>query len=366
MKRLMTLGCLLVAIGATAAERTIANAMAPYLAGDGRGGFVLSWYEPKAKAVRVATLRNGTWSQPMTVAEGETVKANRADTPIVAADGDTFVATYSVGKGHHGRNVYVTRSSDGGKTWSKPVMPHPELVSEFGFVSLTPRGDMVWLDGRGLPGGREGAGDMQFHYTRVKNDGTLGAVEPLDPRVCDCCPTAMTMTSAGLLIAYRDRSEDDVRDISVVRRTTNGWTKPKSVHADNWKINGCPVNGPALDARGADVALAWFTGADDDPRVYIAFSRDGGANFGKPYRVNTGKPAGRADVAFSGDGVVVSWVEDGALHARYVTLKGAMAAPVRIAEAAGLPRLATSKDNVAVAFAAGESVRFATIQVPRN
>jgi hypothetical protein len=362
----MILGLLFTAVTATAAERTIANAMAPYLAADGKGGFALSWFEPKAKAVRVATLRNGTWSEPRTIAEGETVKANRADTPVIAVDGDTIIATYSVANGAHGRNVFVTRSNDGGKTWSKPVMPHPAMESEFGFISLSPKGDMVWLDGRGLPGGREGAGDMQFHYTRIQSDGTLASTEVVDPRACDCCPTAMTMTATGPLVAYRDRSADEIRDISVVYRTAGGWSKPKRVHADNWKINGCPVNGPALDARGADVVIAWFTGANDEKRVNIAFSRDGGVNFGKPYRVDSGKAAGRVDVSFAGDGVIVSWVEDGALHARHVTLKGAMAAPVRVAEAAGLPRLVASKDMVAVAYAAGDSVRFATIQVPRN
>lgn len=367
MKRLMIVGILFAAVNATAAERLVSNAMAPFVAADGRGGFVLSWFEPKEKAVRVATLRNGEWSEPMTIAQGETVKANRADTPVLAVDGDTIVATYSVSNGH-GRNVYITRSTDAGKTWSKPLMPHPAMASEFGFVSLTSRGDMIWLDGRGLPGGHEGQGDMQFHYTSLRKDGTLAADEAIDARVCDCCPTSMVMTSSGPLVAYRDRSDDDVRDISIIRKTAAGWSKPKPVHADNWKIKGCPVNGPQLDARGSEVAIAWFTQADDDPRVNVAFSRDGGATFGKPYRVDAGnKPTGRADIAFASDGgVIVSWIADGALHARRVTLKGAMGAPVRVAEAAGLPRLAVSKDTVAVAFGAGDGVRFTTIDVPRN
>jgi BNR repeat-like domain len=367
VRRLTIPALLFAAVTATAAERTIPGAMAPYLAGDGRGGFAVSWFESKEKTVRVATLRNGTWSEPMTIAKGETVKANRADTPVIAVDGDTILATYSVGKGHHGRNVYVTRSTDAGKTWSKPVMPHPALESEFGFVSLTPRGDMIWLDGRGLPGGKEGAGDMQFHYARVKDDGTLDKVEVLDSRVCDCCPTSMVVTSAGPLIAYRDRSDDDVRDISVIRRDPSlGWLKPKTVHEDGWTIKGCPVNGPSLDARGADVALAWFTGADNDPRVYVAFSRDGGANFGKPYRVDTGKPAGRVDVAFDGNGVIVSWIAGTSLYARRATLKGAMGAAVQVAEAAGLPRLAVSNGTVAVAYGATDGVHFTTIELPRN
>lgn len=366
MKRFLV-AVLFLAGTANAAERVIPNAMAPFLAADGRGGFVLSWFEPKVKAVRVATLRGDAWSEPRTIASGETVKANRADTPVIAADGDTIVATYSVSKGGHGRNVYITRSADAGKTWSKPLMPHPALASEFGFVSLTPHGDMIWLDGRGLPGGHEGAGDMQFHYTTLGKDGTLAKDETLDARVCDCCPTAMVLTPRGPLVAYRDRSDSEVRDISIVRRTDAGWTKPRTVHADGWTIKGCPVNGPQLDSRGNDVVIAWFTGANDDPRVNVAFSRDGGATFGKPVRVDGGRPAGRSDVAFLGDGAaVVTWIADGALHARRVGRDGALGKPVRIAEAAGLPRVAVSKENVAVAFGAGDGVRFAMIDLPRN
>lgn len=364
MKRFLV-ALMFVAGSASADERVIPNAMAPFIAADGRGGFVLSWFEPKEKAVRVATLRGNAWSDPMTIAQGETVKANRADTPTIAVDGDTIVATYSVSN-KHGRNVYITRSGDAGKTWSKPRMPHPALASEFGFVSVTARGDMIWLDGRGLPGGHEGAGDMQFHYTTLKKDGTLANDETLDARVCDCCPTAMVLTPRGPLVAYRDRSDTDVRDISIVRRTDAGWTKPKAVHADGWSIKGCPVNGPQLDARGNDVVIAWFTGADNDPRVNVAFSRDGGATFGKPIRIDGGKPTGRSDIAFSGDGAVVTWIAEGALFARRVALAGALGAPVRIGEAAGLPRLAVSKENVAVAYGAGDGVRFATIELPRN
>jgi hypothetical protein len=364
LKRLI-LGLLLVVGTANAAERVISNAMAPYVAGDGRGGFVVSWFEPKAKAVRVATLSGNKWSEVMTIAQGETVKANRADTPTIAADGATIVANYSVSNAH-GRNIYVTRSTDGGKSWSKPQMPHPAMASEFGFVSLTSRGDVIWLDGRGLPGGHEGAGDMQFHYTTLKKDGTLAKDETVDARVCDCCPTAMVMTASGPVVAYRDRSDDEVRDISIVRRTASGWSKPKPVHADDWHIKGCPVNGPQLDARGNDVVIAWFTAAQDDPRVNVAFSHDGGATFGAPIRVDPGKPTGRVDVAFAGDGAIVSWVADGALHARRVGLDGTLAAIKRVGEAAGFPHLAVSKENVAVVYGAGDGVRFETVDVPRN
>jgi hypothetical protein len=36
-----------------------------------------------------------------------------------------------------------------------------------------------------------------------------------------------------------------------VRQVKGGWTRPRVVHADGWKIDACPVNGPAAASDGA-------------------------------------------------------------------------------------------------------------------
>ena len=82
------------------------------------------------------------------------------------------------------------------------------------------------------------------------------------------------------------------------------------MYADNWKIDACPVNGPAIDASGDRVAVAWFTAARDTARVYLAWSVDGGLTFGEPIRIDEGNPVGRVDVELDGrGGAVVSWME---------------------------------------------------------
>ena len=134
-------------------------------------------------------------------------------------------------------------------------------------------------------------------------------------------------------------------------------------YADNWEIKGCPVNGPQLDARGKRVAAAWFTGAQNDPRVQVAFTEDAGANFSKPVRVTSDKTNGRVDVAFvDDDHVIVTYMADGALHARRVSRKGTMGASVRIANAGGFPRLAVSKENVGVVWTAEDGVHFQIVE----
>src|SRR6185503_375902 len=106
--------------------------------------------------------------------------------------GKTIVAQWLT-RNQHGSVVHVARSTDGGKTWSPARTPHPNVVSEFGFVSLAANGDVIWLDGRTLKDGREGNGDMQLRYASLP----FAKETAIDAKVCDCCQTAMAMTSDG-------------------------------------------------------------------------------------------------------------------------------------------------------------------------
>ena len=145
--------------------------------------------------------------------------------------------------------------------------------------------------------------------------------DAVDLRVCECCPTAAAVTADGAIVAYRNRSADEVRDIYVSRFTGEAWTVPAPVHDDGWKLDGCPVNGPALSANGRDVAVAWFTAPKDEGHAFVAFSQDAGKTFGAPIRVDEAGALGRVDVELLPDGsAVVGWIE---LPTRRATFKHA-------------------------------------------
>lgn len=70
------------------------------------------------------------------------------------------------------------------------------------------------------------------------------------------------------------------------------------------------VNGPQIDARGERVVVSWFTAANNDERVNVAFSSDSGANFSPPLRIDARKPSGRVDVLWLDEKIaVVAWLE---------------------------------------------------------
>ena len=79
---------------------------------------------------------------------------------------------------------------------------------------------------------------------------------------------------------------------------------------DGWQIDGCPINGPAVAARGERVAVAWFTAAHDSPRVQVAFSNDGGESFDAAIAVAGSRALGRTDITLlPDDSALVTWLE---------------------------------------------------------
>ncbi len=352
-----------------------ADAAEPFLSA-ARDGVLLSWLEPvpggKDFALRFARYRDGGWSKPKTIVQRADLFVNWADFPsIVEDEKGTLFAHWlqKSGKGTYAYDVKMATSTDGGATWGTPFLLNRDgTQSEHGFVSLAPlRGGGVaatWLDGRKMAGGgdhEEGhdAGDMTLRYATVDVKGTLSTDFEIDPRTCECCATGMATTSAGPVIVYRDRSLAEIRDISYVRYTGTGWTQPSPVRDDGWKIAGCPVNGPQIDAAGDRLAIAWFTEANQQPRVYVAFSDDGGATLGTPVVVDDGKPAGRVDVLMlDGAKALVTWLEQTAggaeLRARRVSPGGvepsSRIADTTTARGAGFARTARSGPDVFFAW----------------
>jgi hypothetical protein len=269
------------------------------------------------------------------------------------------------GPGKYAYDVHVARTRDGA-AWSTPVVPHRDgTATEHGFATMTPWSatemGLVWLDGRKTEGGgHDPAAAMALMHATLGRDGRLGAETLLDARVCDCCQTDAAVADGGTVVVYRDRSEAEVRDVSVVRHVGGRWSEPRTLSHDGWEISGCPVNGPAIAAAGTQVAVAWFTAAGGTPRVKAAFSSDSGARFGAPVVVDDGRPLGRVDVIALEDGsALVSWLEHAEprakLRVRRVRANGQADAALTVADStgarsSGFPRMAKLGREVLIAW----------------
>ena len=306
------------------------HSMAPALATTSSGA-VLTWMEPalvgpNATSDDVWRLRisefnatNNTWSTAKTITQRRNFFVNWADTPQVAVSGDgSFISTWlqKSGGDTYAYDIGVARSTDSGDTWTMlGTLNDDRVQGEHGFVSMVPsEGGIraIWLDGRAMTSeghGHEGGGDMSLRTAMITE--TIGESSQLDDRTCECCPTTLAITPGGVLAAYRDRDADERRDISLVRLDGNTWSAPADLHNDDWQINGCPVNGPDIDARGKQVAVAWYTGGAN-PGVFTARSSDGGSSFSAPQSLGTEDAIGRVAVAWRDAGTAdVVWIESG-------------------------------------------------------
>ena len=381
-----------------------AGSAQPHLTVAANGRVLLSWLAPVSVAPPAAGQKPGTgsalqfseltgdrWSAPRTIVEGPRLLANWADFPTLFVTRSGLMAAHWLERRGQTRTAYDVKlrtSRDGGRTWTSEVIPHRDgTETEHGFVSFfeTPGKEpglgLIWLDGRemaGHAGHGAGGGPMALRSAMVSAQGVAGAEAVVDGKVCDCCQTSATTTDTAVLVAYRDRSDKEIRDIYVSRFENGKWSAGAPVHADNWEINGCPVNGPAIAAKGQAVAVAWFAAKDNAPKTQLAFSKDGGRTFGPPVRIDSGTTLGRVGLTLlAGGRALVSWIDGTGASAKFalrdVGPDGTMGTPVIVGpisgeRTSGFPQVVVSGRRVVTAWtnaqkgvATGISIATATL-----
>jgi hypothetical protein len=297
---------------------TGASSMAPQLTTSSRGVLV-SWLEQADPEFALKfSERSGTaWSPPTMVASSKDWFVSAADVPSVIRMKDgTLVANWypAVDFRLEAYDIRLAYSTDEGKTWSRPLVPHHDKTrTQHGFVSMfeMPAGGLglVWLDGRNQGKQPEDA-EMALYFGSFDPSWKQTAEVAANARVCECCTTSAVLTPDGVVAAFRDRSAKEIRDIHVTRLEGGKWTDAQAVHADNWEIDACPVNGPELSARGNRLVAVWFTGKDDKGQAFAAFSDDAGRTWGMPIRLEDQSSLGHVDVELLDDGsAIATWVE---------------------------------------------------------
>lgn len=341
----------------------------PYLFTDEKGTVYLSWIEKTGdiNKFKYSSLHTGKWSQPVLIDSGKNWFVNWADYPMIATNGNDFLAHYLAksGDGTYAYDVKVTSSIDQGKTWKASSTLHDDgKEAEHGFVSMLPYKEnffIAWLDGRntameGMENHEGHQGQMSLRAAIVDKEGKKINEWELDNRTCDCCQTSAAITVNGPVVVYRDRSEDEIRDMSIVRLVNNEWTKPEPIYQDNWKIAGCPVNGPRVVANGNFVAIVWYTVPDGKSRVNVIFSHDSGNSFGNPMQVDEGNAIGRVDIIILDDeSVMASWMEGTTIKAAKVYANGTKDSSIIIASSSesrssGFPQMTKSGNELIFAW----------------
>ncbi len=284
---------------------------------------LLSWVskDGDSSGLQYSELIDGKWSEPTEIISGNDWFVNWADFPAIAENNGQILShvlkkssseTFSY-------DVKLNLFNQIESNWEKDFPLHKDgTKTEHGFVTMVPYKQnsffVTWLDGRNTGSGDPGEGGhhgaMSIRAAEVSLSGEILNEILLDNKTCECCQTTAAITSNGPIVIYRDRSDEEIRDMSIVRLVDGNWSEPQTVFKDNWKIAGCPVNGPKAAVLGNDLAVTWFTAADNKPAINLVFSTDGGENFDAPINISNVNPAGRVDlVMIDNDNVIVSWME---------------------------------------------------------
>ncbi|HNP35555.1 MAG TPA: hypothetical protein PKK10_06860 [Woeseiaceae bacterium] len=373
---------------ATLAVPTSGESLAPKLTTGSNGQLLMSWLEKgeDGGTLKVSQFRDGAW-QPATTVVGEPeMFVNWADLPSVTAlDDKHWVAHWlsSTAAGPYAYNISVAQSFDAGTSWTDPIEPHTDgTASEHGFVSVYKHADgagMVWLDGRktvNTPSKDPLETGMSLRAATVTGDGTLRNEQVIDDLVCDCCQTDIAVSSSGPVAAYRNRTDDEIRDIYVSLYRDGKWQAGTPVANDGWQIAGCPVNGPAVAAAADFVAISWFTAAHDAPMVRASISKDGGRSFNEPVLISDDIPAGHVDIAYVGNSVfAVSWLSDAAgdntIKLRALSLDGTLGKVSTVGASKlsrNVPQMAAFDDKLILAWAGlnGDESDIVSVSVMRG
>lgn len=227
------------------------------------GSPLLSWLE-KTKdgslSLRYAIRRGAQWTDPRTIVANRQFFRQPAESPSVISfpNGSLLAEWVELPPGSgEAENLYVSASKNGIQ-WTTPVMAHRDRSPvQHGLASMTTSGDeeasIVYLEalkGEDAP--------SALKRTVVNSSGVVVKEETLDSDVCTCCPTSIVKTAKGLLVAYRDHSPQDIRDIGIIRFENGRWQPSRILNADKWEINACPVNGPAAAVRDNRVGGLFF------------------------------------------------------------------------------------------------------------
>ena len=342
------------------------------------GNLSLTWIssdEDMNSILNFRQFKNDGWSNTLSLAEGSDWFVNWADFPTHAISGDQVLTSYlkKSASGTYTYDVFLSlHKLSGEKVKEDFILNTDGFKAEHGFVSIASNDNegflVTWLDGRNTVKKDEKGNHkpMTIRFAEITNAGDIINETELDSSVCDCCQTSMTYTNKGPIVVYRDRSEEEVRDIYFTRNINEVWESPIPVHNDGWVIYGCPVNGPKVVSNSDNIAVSWFTVSDGIPKVNLSFSESYGSSFSNPIKINDLNAIGRVDTAFLNEQeVIVSYMEgddDGTyLRIKKVSIDGIVSKPITISKidggrGTGVPQLEILDDEIFIVWTVFDNV----------
>jgi hypothetical protein len=362
-KTVLTLALAGVTVGAQSATTTleVRGRVSEHVSLASDGQFVIAaWAASQAEGggtdVYAAASRDGgqSFAEPVRVSDGGTRADVSGEQPPQVAiatqpGGVREAIVLWTSKGTAGTRLLSARSADGGRTFGRPALVAGSgAAGNRGWEAMTTdtrgRALAIWLDHRDTA--RQASAGASHHHSDgvsepgqgaskdppLREDGAVraqqsqlyfGSLDDSSPArgiargVCYCCRTAMTTGPDGsIYAAWRHVYTGNRRDIAFTMSRDGGRTfaPPVRVSEDEWRLDGCPENGPAMvvDAQRR-VHVVWPTvvreRGSSTLKLFHAVTADGAA-FTRRSALPTAGAAYHPRLATAPDGsLLVAWDE---------------------------------------------------------
>ena len=214
--------------------------------------------------------------------------------PAIAVDGKgrVDIAWLEMPPDFNGAKIWYAVSKDGGQTFGpgQLVMTEPEGEVAMVQIALSHDGNpiLMWLN------------ESELKFTRSLDGGsTFMPAVTIGDGSCECCQPQAVVLDDQVHIAYRSLEpggeKGDIRDIVMVSSTDAGQTfQPVTRVSDaHWYLPACPIAGPSLTVHDGDFYVAWMdgrfapAGTFNRGDIWLAVSRDGGKTFSTNLRINS-------------------------------------------------------------------------------
>ncbi|MGE0448086.1 MAG: sialidase family protein [Vicinamibacterales bacterium] len=300
-------------------------------------------------------------------------------------------------KGETGTSLLTSTSVDGGRAFgASRIVPGSDAVGNRGWESIAsmPGGGFMaaWLDHRLLAAPQSSSDGEHAHMhegshaasSMSERDGVATAqlsqiyvapvesgadAHPVAAGVCYCCKTAIAAVSDTVLLAWRHVYAGNMRDIAFTRSNDGGRTfaPPVRISEDNWHLEGCPDDGPAMgvDAEGT-IYIVWPSVIDEAAgpvkSLFLTTSTDG-QHFAPRQQLPTVGQAHHPQISVARDGAVaVVWDESGEGTRQLAAIGARRAAdgvvhfgePVRAGDVGMYPTVVWSEGRWLRAWTAGD------------
>lgn len=247
------------------------------------------------QSILIASSSDGgkTFSEPVLASADIVVHVLAVERPAVAVNGEDFVAAawLEPADDHASAAIWYANSSDGGRTFSEPAQVTVDDGSEIVMVQIALDEDgnpyLTWLND----------GTLRFTYSEDAGESFI-ETQTIGNGACECCQPSMLIRNSQVSIAYRSLEAqaegNDIRDIVVSTSKDGGRTFDPftRVSDDHWYLNACPIAGPSLVSHTDTLFIAWMDGRQSEPNkpyngnIWFSISKDMGQSFSPNLKIN--------------------------------------------------------------------------------